>query len=288
MRRLVSALALGCALVLPASAAAAPTFTNYHFTNPTGTPRAVTPGPDGSIWFTDDQDPNHVGHITTAGTATEWAVTHDGGVDEIAAGPSALWFTETNKNFVGKISTGGVLVHEFGVNHHPAGIAAGPDGNLWFTQTEGDGAIGRITTGGAVTVMPAALSNNAAPTDIVSGPDGRLWFTEPGAGKVGAITTLGVLNEYAVHGTPRQITVGPDGNLWFTQTGLTPAIGRITPSGAVLSDFPVTLGAPQGIVTGADGNVYYTNPTTNAIGQVTPSGTITEFSSGITAAAGLT
>jgi streptogramin lyase len=287
MRRLLPALALGCALVLPASAAAAPTFTNFHFNSPTGTPRAVTSGPDGNVWFTDDQDPNHVGRITTSGSATEWAVTHDGGADEIAAGANYLWFSETNKNLVGRISTGGVL-REFPVSRHPAGIAVGPDGNLWLAQTEGDGSIARMTTGGAVTTITAGLSKNADPTDIVSGPDGRLWFTETGVGKIGAITTQGTITEYSVHGTPQQITVGPDGNLWFTQTGVAPAIGRITPAGTVLADFPVTLGAPQGIVTGADGNVYYTNPVTNAVGQVTPAGTITEYSAGITAAAGLT
>jgi streptogramin lyase len=33
---------------------------------------------------------------------------------------------------------------------HPFGIAAGPDGNLWFTEYSGN-KIGRITTAGVVT-----------------------------------------------------------------------------------------------------------------------------------------
>jgi len=32
---------------------------------------------------------------------------------------------------------------------------------------------------------------------------------------------------------PFQIALGPDGNLWFTDEGRRPAIGRVTPSGAI-------------------------------------------------------
>ena len=35
------------------------------------------------------------------------------------------------------------------------GITAGPDGNLWFTDTDTD-SIGRITPSGAVTMFPAS------------------------------------------------------------------------------------------------------------------------------------
>src|SRR6266581_2989335 len=35
----------------------------------------------------------------------------------------------------------------------PIGIAAGPDGNLWFTEGGGN-KIGRITTAGAITEFP--------------------------------------------------------------------------------------------------------------------------------------
>jgi len=66
----------------------------------------------------------------------------------------------------------------------PWGIAAGPDGNLWFTETNGN-KIGRITTSGTITEFPLPTAGSG-PSDIAAGPDGNLWFTE-GAGKIGRI-----------------------------------------------------------------------------------------------------
>ena len=72
----------------------------------------------------------------------------------------------------------------------PQGIASGPDGNLWFTYqdfTTAADAIGRITLGGAITLIPTPTANGG-PTDITAGPDGNMWFTEA-VGNIGRITT---------------------------------------------------------------------------------------------------
>ncbi len=72
----------------------------------------------------------------------------------------------------------------------PAGITAGPDGNLWFTEFDGN-AIGRITPSGRFTGIfgiPTALSR---PEGITARPahTSDLWFTEENASKIGRITT---------------------------------------------------------------------------------------------------
>ena len=61
-------------------------------------------------------------------------------------------------------------------NSRPVSIAAGPDGDVWFTEAEGD-KIGRITPAGTITEysLPTA---NSCPGGIAAGPDGNLWFTE--------------------------------------------------------------------------------------------------------------
>ena len=56
----------------------------------------------------------------------------------------------------------------------PAGIAAGPDGNLWFTNFD-SASIGRITPGGLVTNYTG--TGIIGPEGIAAGPDGNLWFT---------------------------------------------------------------------------------------------------------------
>jgi virginiamycin B lyase len=110
-------------------------------------------------------------------------------------------------------------------NAQPRTIAAGPDGNLWFTE-QNTNRIGLIDTAGNVTEI--LLHANSGPDGIVAGPDGALWFTELTAGKIGRITTAGVVTEFPVAGSaPVGITAGPDGALWFTDRGNN-KIGRIT------------------------------------------------------------
>ncbi len=67
----------------------------------------------------------------------------------------------------------------------PVGIAAGPDGNLWFTEF--GGTIGRISPSGTITEFP--LPSGSATRGIAAGPDGNLWFTESDGNNIGRITS---------------------------------------------------------------------------------------------------
>jgi virginiamycin B lyase len=110
----------------------------------------------------------------------------------------------------------------------PIAITAGPDGNFWFAELEGN-KIGRITPSGTITEFPIPTFNSA-PKAITAGPDGNLWFTEGGANKIGQITPSGTISEFSVTTSasdPEGITKGPDGNLWFTES-MSNRIGRIT------------------------------------------------------------
>jgi streptogramin lyase len=104
------------------------------------------------------------------------------------------------------------------------GIAAGPDGNLWFTGS--DTRLGRITPAGVVTEFYVGIAAGGQTNAIVAGPDGNVWFTANG-GLFGSITPNGAVSLYRSGVTARPdgvsrglngITVGPDGNLWFTET----------------------------------------------------------------------
>ena len=167
-----------------------------------------------------------------------------------------------------------------GGDSFPWGIAAGPDGNVWFTE-QGPVAIGRITPTGAITEfpIPSEVRVPGQPGGIVAGPDGSLWFTEnPGDVAIGRITPGGTITEFQIP-TPSVaalawITAGPDGNLWFTEDGPS-RIGRITPNGTATEfALPNPEDVPERIAAGPDGNVWFTGTT---LGRITPSGTITEF-----------
>jgi streptogramin lyase len=174
-------------------------FTAFPFTDSTGGyPWQIASGPDGNLWFTDRA--GLIVKMTTAGKFTTFKVPRsNGSTDDIAAGPDGnLWFTLDGTNTgskIGRITPSGNIT-EFafpgsGNDYlYMSGISAGPDRNLWFTYqdfTSNANAIGRITTGGAITLFPTPTASSG-PTDITAGPDGAMWFTEA-AGNVGRITT---------------------------------------------------------------------------------------------------
>jgi streptogramin lyase len=151
----------------------------------------------------------------------------------------------------------------------PTGIAAGPDGNLWFTMLFAN-AIGRITPAGVVTIFRDATISG--PSGITPGPDGNLWFTNAFNNSIGRITPLGVVSRHVGTGgifLPTSITTGADGGLWFTNRS-NDSIGRIDPSSFVVDILTGTgIAAPQSIVSGPDGSLWFTNATGNSIGRLT-------------------
>jgi hypothetical protein len=79
-------------------------------------------------------------------------------------------------------------VNEYSVptsNSYPYSIANGSDGDLWFTEVNGNN-IGKITPNGNITEYPIPTANSE-PTSITTGPDGNLWFTEADGNKIGQL-----------------------------------------------------------------------------------------------------
>ena len=145
----------------------------------------------------------------------------------------------------------------------PWAIATGPDGNLWFTERDGN-KIGMINpTTHAITEF-AVPTANSGPIGITAGPDGNLWFTEGDGNKIGMINpTTHAITEFATshsrcralgdHGGPRrQPLVHRD--LRADQ------IGMINPTTHAITEFaiPTANADPYGITAGPDGNLWFT------------------------------
>src|SRR5262245_26350872 len=103
---------------------------------------AITLGPDGALWFT-----MPTGRITTAGVVTPSSVVPGG--QYIATGPDhKLWVTET-PNKIARVdpSDPPSLMAEYTIPS-PAttlgGVTPGPDGNVWFTETDHGGNAARV------------------------------------------------------------------------------------------------------------------------------------------------
>jgi streptogramin lyase len=158
-----------------------------------------------------------------------------------------------------------------------AGLTAGPDGNMWFTEYAND-AIGRMSTDG-VNYGEFYLSNGSAPNLITTGPDGNIWFTEYNSNKIGRMTPDGLnLQEWSlpdgeIH--PNDITAGPDGNVWFTEDG-SAMVGRITPAG-VMTTWTTQSVYGRGMAAGSDGNVWFGMAENTDLGRITPAGDIQYF-----------
>jgi Bacterial Ig-like domain (group 1) len=155
-------------------------------------------------------------------------------------------------------------------------ITAGPDGALWFTESDA-GKIGRVTTTGSFSEFELPTPSFSAPYGITAGPDGALWFTESSssANKIGRVTTTGSFSEFPLPtpgSVPIGITAGPDGALWFTEfSSGANKIGRLTTTGS-LSEFPIPTpsSGPNGITAGPDAAVWFTEstPSANKIGRI--------------------
>jgi virginiamycin B lyase len=197
----------------------------------------------------------------------------------IAAGPDgALWFTSQTYSSVERISTSGVVAN------HPS-----PSGSITWGITAGsDGAlwytnlgnnvIGRVTPSGALSYFTGP--SVIGPLGIAAGPDGALWFANNGNNTIGRITTAGVATSFSdpTISGPDAITAGPDGALWFTNLNDN-SIGRITTAGVVRSYSSPTISGPVAITVGPDGALWFTNGGNNSIGRITTSGVVTNYTS---------
>jgi streptogramin lyase len=233
-------------------------------------------------------------------TITEFPVVSSMGPGPITGSTNGfLWFAEPNDDTIGRIGpTGAVTEYPLpGSYQEPRGIAAGPNGSVWFTETgshTGSEGIGRIDGSGIITEFP--LPDGSVPYGITMGPDGNMWFTEL-FGRIAMITPSGTVTTFParLRNEPFNIVSGPDGALWFTEDGIvnggTGAIGRITTSGDLTEYLlPTPTGDNSGagdIAVGPDGNLWFTwvtlDPTqplataSHSVGRITPSGTITEL-----------
>ncbi len=227
-------------------------------------PGDIAVGPDGNAWvLVGKGQPGHAAYamdvsyaidrVTPSGVVTEFPLGNSDQVarpSELRAGPlNSMWYLA--RGTLGRVAMNGEVT-EFSVptGYFAEGLAAGPDGNLWFTRREDTGtdAIVRVTPSGQSIAFPLP-NRESGPSGIAAGPDGNLWFSEYFGGRVGRITPQGELTEFnAGHDYPREITAGADGNLWFTAFG---GLGRITPLGrtSFLPDVgvggPIAAGGPE-------------------------------------------
>jgi hypothetical protein len=125
----------------------------------------------------------------------------------------------------------------------PAGIAAGPDGDMWFA--EATGKIGRVTPAGVLTEFSAGIAADSHPYGIAAGPDGDMWFTGYGNNKIGVLVVappaIAALSPFSgPANTITSVTItgsdfAPDATIFFDGS---PALAHINNPTSITADAP--------------------------------------------------
>ncbi len=195
----------------------------------------------------------------------------------VGSAANTMYFTDSTNSAIGEITTTGTFAGPFptitaGAN--PTGIALGPDNNIWFCENAA-GKIGHLnTTTNTVDEEFPAGGTVSNPTAIILGLDGALWFTEnnPAGPKLGRLTSTGVLNEYPLAGAKSATGLALDlaGNMEVLDPANN-AVGRFDPNSLGYTEFSITSAnsGAAGIALGPDGKMYFTETTSNQIGQFT-------------------
>lgn len=167
----------------------------------------------------------------------------------------------------------------------PYGVAAGPDGRIWWVDAGNAGppGVGRMSTGGVV-APPGAVAFPVANLGgaLTPGPDGNMWVQQDSrVTKVPVgVTQTSDITSYLSSPTGgfSSIAVGPDGRLWYSQKE---NVGAATTAGT--TDLYATS-APQftyvtGVVSGPGNKIWYAIgdkiESMSTAGVVTPGGTFT-------------
>jgi uncharacterized repeat protein (TIGR01451 family) len=222
--------------------------TEYPVPTASSQPTGIVAGPDGNLWFT-EFNADKIGEITTGGTITEYQIpTANSDPVLITAGPDDnLWFTERGANQIGRVTTGGAFTEFPLPTASPNGIAAGPDGAIYFTELAGK--IGRITTSGTITEY-ATPTGGSYPEGITTGPDGNMWFTESGAAQIGRFSIPGVATTPSSLTFPSQPVGTTSQSMTVTVSNTGPgrplAISGVALSGANAGDFAINSDACTG------------------------------------------
>ncbi|HEX2834833.1 MAG TPA: BACON domain-containing carbohydrate-binding protein [Thermoanaerobaculia bacterium] len=204
---------------------------------------------DHGVWWADGFS---AGVITGAGVQTHWdlAGANEIDVEDLIIGPDDFIWIARETQLV-RLSRSGTMQT---FNILATGLAAGPDGNVWYASEEGD-SIGKITPAGTVTDYPQNVAGEF-PLRITKGTDGKLWFTTS-TGRVRGITTAGAVVSTFNGGAVLDIAAGEDGLLWWYDA--TPALKKFnTTTNSVDGTYPVNAAAaPLGPLSASSDGVWW-------------------------------
>jgi len=139
----------------------------------------------------------------------------------------------------------------------PTAIAAGADGDVWFTIDRSDvigrahnGAIERISTSG----------RNIEPLGVGVAPDGSAWFTDAVGGGVARVSPAGGVSRFKLD-TPivrlGRLALAPDGSAWFAES-TSYSVTQLKDGRIIRHEVESPRGGPFGVAVASSGVVWAT------------------------------
>jgi virginiamycin B lyase len=224
----------------------------------------VIVGPDGAPWITDSGR----NAIIRVDPATEKTSVHplpkgrdDANLNTAAFdGRGILWFTGQSGVY-GRLDprTGRIDVFDAPRGRGPYGIAAAPDGSVYYASLAGNHVVRLDTTTGAATTIDPPTSRQGA-RRVWSDSKGRIWVSEWNAGKIGAYDPgTGKWREWRLPGDSPQayaVYVDETDRVWVSDFGAN-ALVRFDPKRETFQTFPLpSRGARVRQLLGRKGEVW--------------------------------
>ena len=230
------------------------------------TPRNLTVGPGGVIWFSSNNNAA-VGSVAVDGTVIEYTLPgYVGRGGMITLGPDGdLWFGLSGSDwaFVGRLSPSGTYA-QFAIHGTPDFLSPGPDGAVWITEGADDRIVRIAHDGSERDYLLPGLNR---PSTIVLGHDGAVWFTT--AVGIGRLTPDGSYSQIELMGTARDLAFAPDGRLWVTvaHDQYSGELQQWSATGRMIQEFRVDF-APVRVTVSEEATVWSTGLAWTAPGRL--------------------
>ena len=210
---------------------------------------------------------------------------HDAGPLQLASDREGnVWVVESTANKIAEITPRGDI-REISIptpNSLPRSIAIGNGGKVWFSEW----GVGKLAFIQNYHVTEVALPSGTHPFALAIGAADVVWFTDVEGGSdrkivlkpeqpswIGELGWGGVRRLKLRHGDARAIAYA-DGWIWLAQVGY---ISRMNTSGSQYS-YPIGLDrGPNSLVVDREKSVWFTDPTSNSIGKLLPSGSYKQY-----------
>lgn len=243
----------------------------------------IAAGPDGNVWFDGNYSNGvYIGYldISTGAVTFYGSPVSSYGAGLIATGSDGkVYYVLKNANnsrtdllSIDPTTGTSTTVYEYDTYTVATGLASGPDGRMWVSDSYYDRIYAVTLSSGSMDTYSDTI--HSGPAGIIAGPDGNMWFVEGTAGNITKLTTSGTFTQYPLSSgvSAQTLVAGPDNAVWFIDAGSIPKIGRVTTSGTVTEyAIPGGGGGFQGAVLGPDNAVWYDyqNSGTGTIGRAT-------------------